>query len=125
MSAATRKVNRATTAQVVIAAGTAVSTEAVIPLDAQQLQGVFIPTAGWTNANVTFQASVDGTNWYDLYNAAGTEIALTVGALTANRFVQVSAPFALAPRLRLRSGTAATPVNQASAMTLTLVFYEA
>lgn len=124
MSAPVRKVNRIVTVGVTVPAGSALSTEAVFPADAGQLQGVFIPSTGWTSANVTFQGSLDGTTWFNLYNASGTEIALTVGALTADRHVQVTTPFPLVPRLRVRSGTAATPVNQVSAMALTLVFYQ-
>ena len=34
--------------------------------------------AGWTNANLTFQISSDGTGYNDLYDAEGQEITIVV-----------------------------------------------
>lgn len=66
--------------------------------------------AGWTAAALTFQASVDGVNYFNVHSSGGTEQSYTVDA---SRYIPVQAgTFAGAQMVRLRSGTAGTPVNQ-------------
>lgn len=74
--------------------------------------------AAWTPANVTFQASHDDMTFADVYEvngevtypaAAGRYLALDVATFAGMRF------------LKVRSGTAATPVNQAAARTLVVI----
>jgi len=75
--------------------------------------------AAWTAADITFQVSADGSTYCNLYEEDGTEFTLTVGA---SYHVMIS-PDSLwgAHWIKVRSGTAGTPVNQAAARTITLV----
>jgi hypothetical protein len=75
--------------------------------------------AAWTAANLTFQGSVDGTTFLNLYDDAGTEVTVTAAV---DRYIALSASlFAGCRFLKIRSGTAGTPVNQGAARTLTVV----
>lgn len=90
----------------------------VVDLDGVHLVGIQMP-ATWDAANITFQASADGVTFADLYNQSGSEV--TVDA-AAGRFIALDPTlFAGIRFLKVRSGTAATPVNQAAARTLILV----
>lgn len=74
----------------------------------------------WVAAALTFQASLDGgTTFNDLYDTDGSEISLTVAAA---RVVVLSTPaiFWAGGLIKVRSGTAATPVNQTADRTLKL-----
>ena len=83
------------------------------------LVGLVIPS-GWTSASVTFQASTDGgATWAELYTYAGAELTLTA---TAGTFLAIDPTQWKGVRsIKLRSGTAASPVNQTSGATVTLV----
>lgn len=72
--------------------------------------GVIMP-ASWTAASLTFQGSFDGTTFYDLYDENGIEVSFTV---SASRYVIISTPakFLGLKKLKIRSGTSGTPVNQ-------------
>lgn len=77
--------------------------------------------ADWTPANLTFQASTTSGGTFDnLYDQYGTEKNI---AAADDRYIALDdLAFWLGVRyLKLRSGTAATPVNQAAARTVTLV----
>lgn len=77
--------------------------------------------ADWTAANLTFQASTasDGTydNLYDQYGMEKTVVA------AAGRYISLDDPaFWLGVRhLKVRSGTAAAPVNQSAARVINLI----
>jgi hypothetical protein len=96
-----------------IANGTSLS--AAIPLDGQLLAGVGVPlSSGWTDANLTFQASVDGgSTYYDLWKD-GAEYTVTVptGRTNATFFAVPPADFAAFTHIKVRSGTAGTAVAQ-------------
>src|SRR5512140_2312685 len=102
-----------------MASGTALS--GAIPLDGQLLAGVGIPaSAAWTDANLTFQVSVDGgATYYDLWKD-GAEYTVTVPTGRANAtFVDLPpADFSAFTHFKVRSGTAGTPVNQGADRTL-------
>jgi len=87
--------------------------------DNYRLFGIVMPAA-WTAANLTFQASFDGgTTWNDVMDATGTEYTVTAGT---SRYIPVDpTPFAAIPMLKIRSGTAAAPVNQAADRALTFI----
>jgi len=74
---------------------------------------VLMMPAAWTPAVITFQVGDDAGNWTDYYNADGTEYSLTVAASRAIRLP--IADFLGIRRLKVRSGTSGTPVNQAAA----------
>ena len=83
------------------------------------IKGIIMP-ASWDTANLTFQASVDGTNWFNLYDDNGNEVVIQAAA---NRAIAIdSYAGSLAPfrYLKIQSGTSATPVNQTANRVLTV-----
>lgn len=103
------------TRTVTIANGASLSD--AVDLGGRKLVAIDMP-ASWTAASLTFQASVDGVTFDNVYDGA-TERALIVGAsyysaLNIGDWVGFR-------HLKIRSGTAGTPVNQGGARTLTLV----
>src|SRR3972149_1002650 len=93
-----------------ITEGTALTTE--IDLRGYQLRGIIMP-AGWTAANLTFQASDKaGGTFQDVYDDAGTEVVVTAAA---SRVIGVDkAALRGLNHLKVRSGPSATPVLQSS-----------
>lgn len=90
-----------------------------INLGGLRLFGIVMPAA-WTAANLTFQASLDGgTTWNNVKDATGAEV--TVVASASDCVVWLPAAFSALPMLKLRSGPAAAPVNQAADRTLQLI----
>jgi hypothetical protein len=80
--------------------------------------GIQMPSA-WTAANLTFQASFDGTTYVDLYDDAGNEQTATAAA---SRFMFLTpAEWAGIRYLKIRSGTTSVPVNQGAARTIQLI----
>ena len=101
--------------EVAIANGTALS--AAINLGGRVLVGMLMSSA-WTAAGVTFQASIDGVTFADLFTIDGDELLATVAA---SQFIVLNpANFSGIAFLKVRSGTTGTPVNQAAARTLVL-----
>jgi hypothetical protein len=77
-----------------------------------------VPTI--VSASLTFQLSEDGVTYRNLYDEFGTEV--TVTASTGNRIIRLNpAEWWNALRIKIRSGTAATPVTQTSAVTIGIV----
>jgi hypothetical protein len=76
--------------------------------------GVIVPT-GWSAAGMTFQVSHDRVSFFDLYGYDGSAVTEATSTVTANTAISLAgiaehlAPFQWA---RIRSGVAATPVNQ-------------
>lgn len=76
--------------------------------------GVLVP-AGWTAADMTFQVSHDRVTFRDLYGYDGTAVTEATSTVAENTAISLAgiaehiAPFQWA---RIRSGVAATPVNQ-------------
>lgn len=86
------------------------------------LKGILMPTA-WGAAAITFQAAeAEAGTYRDLYDSAGTEVSVTVAAgravalSTALQDLLVGVEF-----LKIRSGTAAGPINQGADRALVLV----
>lgn len=80
--------------------------------------------AGWTTANLTLQASIDGTNYYNVWDEFGSEITLSVpsAANTAPVRIRLSpADYWGIHSIKLRSGTSGSAVTQAAARTLRIV----
>ena len=85
-----------------------------------RLFGIIMPSA-WTAANLTFQVSVDGgTTYQNLYDDSGVEIICVAAASTTIVFRDPTI-FSSIALLKVRSGTAATPVNQGGNRTIGLV----
>ncbi|MCL8385564.1 hypothetical protein [Xanthobacter aminoxidans] len=79
--------------------------------------GIILP-ALWTTAALTFLVSVDGTTFYPLQDMSG-EVSVTVGA---GQYAALDpAIFIGIISMKLRSGTAALPVNQGADRAFTLV----
>ena len=93
---------------------------AVIPYGG--LPAVIEMPAAWDAANLTFQTSGDGTNFFNLYDEFGTEV--TVTASTSRRIRLDPTQWAGIYQIKVRSGTAGTPVNQSAARTLYLEIWE-
>lgn len=79
-----------------------------------RLVGVELPS-GWTTQSITFQVSLDGTTYVSAYDADGNEIVIP--SAVASRFYGLSAAQQVAlygaRYVKVRSGTTASPQNQA------------
>lgn len=93
------------------------SLSAAVDLKGRTLVGIVMP-ATWTTANITFQVSLDGTTYNDLYNLLGDELNATAAA---SRFIALTQFEFLPVRyVKVRSGTSALAVNQGGARTIIL-----
>ena len=90
-----------------------------IALGLLHLSAIVIPTS-WTPANLTFQSSVDGVTWGDVYDGAGNEYKLNVQA-NGSYILLDSSAFYTMNYVKIRSGTTATPVPQTAERSLQLV----
>lgn len=72
----------------------------------------------WDPADMSFQASVDGTAWVDVYRQDGTELTVEMGAGRA--VVLTPADFIGFAWLKVRSGTSGAPVVQSPAVAVTV-----
>lgn len=101
------------------------SLSAAINLGGYRVAAIVMPAA-WDTAAITFQGSHDGSTFQDVYNDAGTELSLTTAA-SRNVALRADAAAALRPFgiIKVRSGTAGSPVTQTAARTLTLILVPA
>ena len=76
-----------------------------------------------TGTKISFQASYDETNYFNLFSSTGGEITLTVAA---SRYILIPEPdrFLGIAALKLRVGTSTGTSTQAAARTLYLVTRE-
>ena len=110
---------KAVTLTAVIANGQSLSAAALT--DGAELVGMVMPAA-WTTANITFQASADGSTYNDLYDQYGTEINVPAGA---SRYIALNpGDFAGIKSVKVRSGTTGAPVAQGAERTVQLVAEE-
>ncbi len=93
-----------------IASGQALST--IIRTDSNHVLSLSMPAA-WSTAALTVQASQDGTTWRNVFDEFGAE--LTIQAAADREIFLPPVRLAAYGFIRLRSGTAGTPVNQAAA----------
>lgn len=109
----------ASSTSLTIASGASLSGAGLCP-PGYSLCGIVFPSV-WTAATMTFQASVDGTTYNNIYNTAGTEYS--VAGASASRYIAVDpADFSGSYNIKVRSGTAAAPVNQGQTTIVLLVF---
>lgn len=81
------------------------------------LTGVIMP-ASWTAANITFQASVDGVTFNNVYDSLGNELTVTAAA---SRYIAIDpSVYAGMKYLKVRSGTSSAAVNQGGARVIGL-----
>ncbi len=100
---------------VTIANGTSLSDAAFIGEGV--LVGLQVPTIG--SAALTFQVSHDGVTYQNLKDTAAAEV--TIPASTGAAFFQAPLTLNGAIYVKVRSGTAAAPVNQGADRVITLV----
>jgi hypothetical protein len=106
---------------VTIANGAALSN--AIDLGDGELYAIFMP-AGWTAAAVTFAAATSLAGTYNLVeNAAGTELSLATPGASDVITLDPEA-FRGLRFIKIRSGTAGTPVNQGAERVITLAVVE-
>lgn len=103
-----------TTPSAVIANGESLS--AAFYVGAGKLTSVQIPSS-WTAATITFQGSLDGTNFFNVVDGDGNEVEYQADA---SRLIPIQ-PFEGANWMKIRSGTSGTPVNQGAARTLNML----
>lgn len=111
--------NSAFTTTVTIANGASLSSAAAVGGKGAIVTAIIMPAA-WTAAGLSFQASHDGTTWYEVIKTDGNAVEVTAPA--ADEWIVL--PTTLigpVPYLKVRSGTSAAPVNQLAERTLTLV----
>lgn len=115
---------RQTSLPITIASGASITTVvdgSGVPLNdmyGTNLVALIMP-AIWTAASVTFQVSIDNTNFYNLYNPDGTEYVVV--AVSGHCVTLDPEDFAAFRFLKIRSGTSGSPVNQGQDSILTLI----
>lgn len=78
-----------------------------------------ITDSAWDTNAMTFQGSLDGTNWFNIFNG-GTEYSLA--AIVASTFFAVDRDLFVGARyVKVRSGTSGAAANQNGDAVVTLV----
>jgi hypothetical protein len=93
------------------------SLSSAVDLQAYRLGRIVLPAAIDGTA-MTFQTSLDGVTWKNLYNEFGSEYSVVIGA--DRSVVPDLTMFAAAAWLKVRTGTAAAPTAQTAARTIQL-----
>ena len=110
-----------TTGQITGATATianAASVSGGVDMGTGRLAQIVMPAA-WTAADITLQVSFDNVVWSNLYDKDAAEYTIKAAA---SRAVLVPLSDMLSVRyIRIRSGTAASPVAQGASRALTLV----
>jgi hypothetical protein len=86
------------------------------------LPAVIEMPAAWDAANLTFQTSGDGVNYFNVYDEFGAEV--TVTAAVSRRIRLDPVQWSGIQYVKVRSGTSGTPVNQTAARVLYLELWE-
>lgn len=73
----------------------------------------------WQAADITLQASVDGATFGEV--KASTDASAYTLKAAANTYYELPVRLVVGPYIKIRSGTSASPVNQTTAATVTLV----
>lgn len=111
---------RSTTTATIPTAG---SLSAAVDLGRFRIVAIGVPV-GWGAADLSFQGSVDNATFANLFDDLGTEITIAASVLQPGRTIIPTGDLDAALRahryLKLRSGTAATPVNQSANRVLNL-----
>ena len=106
--------------EVVIANGESLSGTVPLGAGARQLVGVIVPNE-WTEADLSFAVNADnGTGWHRL-KWDGAEYVVALDGIGGDAISLEPSVFAGWPYVRVRSGTAGTPVNQDAERTLVVM----
>lgn len=85
-----------------------------------KLVGLIVPAA-WTAAGLSFQGSIDGTNFFDIYDD-GVERQIASANVAINRLLSLDLNDWLPVQwIKVRSGTAAVPVAQGALRNIVLI----
>lgn len=104
--------------QVTIANGASLSDIGV--LNGVNLAAILMPAA-WTAAGLSFQGSLDGTTFGNVFDSIGAEVTIPSAAATASQMILIPAgAFDGLQAIKIRSGTSGAAVNQGQASILTL-----
>lgn len=104
---------------VTIASGAALSNG--VDLSIHTLVAIAMPVA-WTAAGLTFQVKGDDDDEFqDLYDELGEEVTIPAAAGHFITLAGLIIYFAGAEHVKVRSGTAAAPVNQGAARSIKLI----
>lgn len=94
------------------------SLSAAVNLGEKVAIGILMPAA-WDAANLTFQGSVDGVSFSNIYDSSGNELTVTAAA---SRYIYLDPTvFVGLNQIKVRSGTNGTPVTQTAARALSIV----
>ena len=86
-----------------------------LTVSGRQVTVIEMPAA-WTIAPITFQGSMDGANYFNIYDNTGDEVYIIVDI---NRRVHVDIPILSQQKyIKLRSGTSVAPVAQGAGRTI-------
>ncbi|MGH2359748.1 MAG: hypothetical protein ACRDGM_04290 [bacterium] len=90
-------------------------------VDMYAFEPVGVHVNAWTAATMAFEISLDGEYYAPLFDSAGAEYTISVGALRRITFSSALAAALKAGRfVKFRSGTSAIPVNQVAQVTVEL-----
>lgn len=109
-------------ATVTIASGESLSDALELPTEGEYaLVGIILPTI--TNAAITFAVSQDGSTYVPLYHATAeyTPLSASTGARASSLALDAMRAWNF---IKVRSGTAASPVNQGADRAITLLLRE-
>lgn len=99
------------------------SLSAAVELEGFVIFAIALP-AVWTAAAMTFQSSLDGVTWGDVFDDAGAEVTIAAGTIVAGRFLVNSTileKLAGLSKLRVRSGISGAAVAQVAARDIIII----
>lgn len=100
--------------QITIPSGASMTSE--FTLHGKTLVGIVTPPT-WSATELTFQVSIDGTTFVDLYS----DTAEVVAAAAPSRYIALNpAAWCGVVAVKIRAGTTAAPITQAQQQTLTV-----
>jgi hypothetical protein len=100
----------------VIAAGQSLSSP--LQVTSGGIYRILMPQDGWTQAQLTFQLSYNGTNFYDVCDREGNEIIINCNP---GSVVPLGEYLKYMHTLKIRSGTSKAPVIQTGQRTFGIV----
>jgi hypothetical protein len=103
-----------------IAAGESLSGIVAVP-KGMRLWALALP-ARWTESAISYQLSFDGSAFYEPCDSAGAALVETAPGVGGSAFAVSSYALLRSSFVRVRSGSAASPVQQVAHRTLQLIF---
>lgn len=91
------------------------------PLESKSLSGLLFD--GFSSANVTFETSINGTDFFPLIISSGVYTITDFSSINSGAIFLSLDPniFYSSPYIKVRSGTPSSPVNQGALRTITPV----